>query len=162
MRDTSHSCILKNLNEIINDTKGYVSRDTFKTHLMAVAYIFLWGWDVSISLMLISMATILTHLTLENMPHLIYLCHISYEIHVIRGTKILWRVFVAWFLPGKLKSKWSIYERIQTVFNVILNVIHTNASGRCIFYSINLKFYEKAKNSIFNKKKIILFTATRR
>ena len=107
-RDTCLETLLRHIsslwltffNEIINDTKGYVSRDTFKTHLIAVAYIFLWGWDVSISLMLISMATTLTHLTLENMPHLIYLCHISYEIHATRGSKILWRVFVAWFLPG--------------------------------------------------------------
>ena len=30
-------------------------------------------------------------------------------------------------------------------------VIHTKASGRCIFHSINLKFYEKAKNYIRNK-----------
>ena len=29
-------------------------------------------------------------------------------------------------------------------------VIHTNASGRCIFHSINLKLYEKAKTSIFH------------
>ena len=30
-------------------------------------------------------------------------------------------------------------------------VIHINASGRCIFYSINLKFYEKARFFICDK-----------
>ena len=30
-------------------------------------------------------------------------------------------------------------------------VIHINASGRCIFYSINLKFYEKARFCICDK-----------
>ena len=30
-------------------------------------------------------------------------------------------------------------------------VIHTNASGRCIFYSSNLKFYEKASICICDK-----------
>jgi hypothetical protein len=30
-------------------------------------------------------------------------------------------------------------------------VIHINASGRCIFYSINLKFYEKARFLIWDE-----------
>ena len=30
-------------------------------------------------------------------------------------------------------------------------VIHINASGRLVFYSINLKFYEKARFSICDK-----------
>ena len=41
-------------------------------------------------------------------------------------------------------------------------VIHINASGRCIFYSINLKFYEKARFCICHKIQFFLFTATRR
>jgi len=41
-------------------------------------------------------------------------------------------------------------------------VIHINASGRCIFYSINLKFYEKARFFICDKILFFLFTATRR
>jgi hypothetical protein len=61
--------------------------------------------------------------------------------------------------------------KLQTVFNVFYRylmakppktVIHTNNSGRCIFHSINLKFYGKAKNSICNKVIFFLFTATRR
>jgi hypothetical protein len=49
--------------------------------------------------------------------------------------------------------------KLRTIFNVVYyyltvkppkTVSHTNASGRCIFHSINLKLYEKAKTSIFH------------
>ena len=46
------------------------------------------------------------------------------------------------------------FEQFSTFFLPLFNgktVNHTNASGRCIFHSINLKFYEKAKHSICNK-----------
>ena len=41
-------------------------------------------------------------------------------------------------------------------------VIHINASRRCIFYSINLKFYEMARFCICDKIYFFLFTTTRR
>ena len=61
----------------------------------------------------------------------------------------------------KLRKVFNVFYRYLTV-KPPKTVIHTNASGRCIFHSINLKFYEKAKNSIRNKIQFLLFTATRR
>ena len=48
----------------------------------------------------------------------------------------------------KLKSKLSSFERNKLL--TVFIVIHINASGWCIFHSINLKFNEKA---------IMIFTA---
>ena len=53
------------------------------------------------------------------------------------------------------KIKRSCFARKQTLNSFLTEppktVVHINTSGRCIFYSINFKFYEKARPFIFHK-----------
>ena len=47
----------------------------------------------------------------------------------------------------KLRTVFNFYYRYLMV-KPLKTVIHTNTSGRCIFHSNNIKFYEKDKNNL--------------
>ena len=84
----------------------------------------------------------------------------EYQVKYLRKAYIKKFIYI---YVNKLKSKWSSLARKQALKSFLngfyryltvkspKTVIHIKASGRCIFYSVNLKFYEKARFLICDK-----------